>query len=922
MSTMLVRYKLLSLIGVALASLMLVAFMAFRGFESDQAIFDQVGNNEISSMQALTQLRTGLQNVRLNMLGAYAELASGHADSGRLMGHVQSIDAGWKDVGSAEATWVHFEHSAQEQQQWTQFEAALNDYRMLATRNRGQMEQLSSQDAANNTPGHSELLAAFIRGVDEASPKFSTADTAIAQLISSGATDATASVEAGHTSQSHTLNIMITLAVAMAALLAAFGYSILRSLMAQLGAEPVLLQQATRRLAEGDLTTEISLLPQDRHSVMASIAAVQSALRLLMSDMNRMSREHDAGDIDVKIDESQFKNDFANMAKGVNGMVFGHIAVKKKAMACIKEFGEGNFDAPLEKFPGKKAFINDHIETLRTNTKSFIADMAHMSQQHDLGDIDIKIDEGRFKGDFAVMAKGVNGMVFGHIAVKKKAMACIKEFGDGNFDAPLEKFPGKKAFINDNIEAMRTNIKSFIADMNHMSHEHDLGDIDVKIDEGRFKGDFGAMARGVNTMVFGHIAVKKKAMACIKEFGDGNLDAPLETFPGKKAFINETIEQVRNNIKALIVDANSLSAAALAGVLETRADAPAHRGDFRKIVEGMNSTLDSVVEPFNDVKRVMEAMAAGDMTQKITRSYQGDFDAMKLAVNTSIEKLSETLAQINIAADDLSNAAGQVSSTAQSLSQSSSEQAASVEETTAAMEQMTSSINQNADNAKVTNNIATQAATEAQEGGGAVTETVSAMKQIANRIGIIDDIAYQTNLLALNAAIEAARAGEHGKGFAVVAAEVRKLAERSQVAAQEIGNLAGSSVALAEKAGSLLGAMVPSIKKTSDLVQEIAAASDEQSTGVAQINGAMGQLNKATQQNASASEELAATAEELGAQSAQLQQLVGFFRVDRGHAPVASKRSSASRPAAATAQRSSRQPAAAASLDEGDFVRY
>ena len=832
MSTMLVRYKLLSLIGVALASLMLVAFMAFRGFESDQAIFDQVGNNEISSMQALTQLRTGLQNVRLNMLGAYAELASGHADSGRLMGHVQSIDAGWKDVGSAEATWVHFEHSAQEQQQWTQFEAALNDYRMLATRNRGQMEQLSSQDAANNTPGHSELLAAFIRGVDEASPKFSTADTAIAQLISSGATDATASVEAGHTSQSHTLNIMITLAVAMAALLAAFGYSILRSLMAQLGAEPVLLQQATRRLAEGDLTTEISLLPQDRHSVMASIAAVQSALRLLMSDMNRMSREHDAGDIDVKIDESQFKNDFANMAKGVNGMVFGHIAVKKKAMACIKEFGEGNFDAPLEKFPGKKAFINDHIETLRTNTKSFIADMAHMSQQHDLGDIDIKIDEGRFKGDF------------------------------------------------------------------------------------------GAMARGVNTMVFGHIAVKKKAMACIKEFGDGNLDAPLETFPGKKAFINETIEQVRNNIKALIVDANSLSAAALAGVLETRADAPAHRGDFRKIVEGMNSTLDSVVEPFNDVKRVMEAMAAGDMTQKITRSYQGDFDAMKLAVNTSIEKLSETLAQINIAADDLSNAAGQVSSTAQSLSQSSSEQAASVEETTAAMEQMTSSINQNADNAKVTNNIATQAATEAQEGGGAVTETVSAMKQIANRIGIIDDIAYQTNLLALNAAIEAARAGEHGKGFAVVAAEVRKLAERSQVAAQEIGNLAGSSVALAEKAGSLLGAMVPSIKKTSDLVQEIAAASDEQSTGVAQINGAMGQLNKATQQNASASEELAATAEELGAQSAQLQQLVGFFRVDRGHAPVASKRSSASRPAAATAQRSSRQPAAAASLDEGDFVRY
>jgi methyl-accepting chemotaxis protein len=196
------------------------------------------------------------------------------------------------------------------------------------------------------------------------------------------------------------------------------------------------------------------------------------------------------------------------------------------------------------------------------------------------------------------------------------------------------------------------------------------------------------------------------------------------------------------------------------------------------------------------------------------------------------------------------------------------------------MEQMTASISQNMENAKVTDGMAAKSAAEAADGGEAVGQTVDAMRHIADKIGIIDDIAYQTNLLALNAAIEAARAGDHGKGFAVVAAEVRKLAERSQIAAQEIGEMATSSVAQAESAGSLLREMVPSIRKTSDLVQEIAAASQEQSSGVGQINSAVAQLNQATQQNASASEELAATAEELNSQAELLQQTMTFFRLD------------------------------------------
>jgi len=275
---------------------------------------------------------------------------------------------------------------------------------------------------------------------------------------------------------------------------------------------------------------------------------------------------------------------------------------------------------------------------------------------------------------------------------------------------------------------------------------------------------------------------------------------------------------------------------------------------------------------------VVKAVAEGDLTVKIhTRA--DDQNSMMFAMREMVKQLANIIGEVRTAGENLTNAAEQVSSTAQSLSQNASEQASSVEESSASLEEMTASIHQNAENAKITDGMATKAAQEARLGGEAVRNTVDAMKRIADKIGIIDDIAYQTNLLALNAAIEAARAGSQGKGFAVVAAEVRKLAERSQVAAREIGNLAENSVGLAEKAGNLLQSMVPSIERTSDLVQEITAASQEQASGVSQINTAMNQLSHTTQQSASASEELAATAEEMSGQAHQLKDIIGYFRM-------------------------------------------
>ena len=303
-------------------------------------------------------------------------------------------------------------------------------------------------------------------------------------------------------------------------------------------------------------------------------------------------------------------------------------------------------------------------------------------------------------------------------------------------------------------------------------------------------------------------------------------------------------------------------------------------GFFAKMGAGMNELISTSEQGLMDVSGVLAAMAAGDLTHRMTRNYQGLFGKVKDSANATAENLTRVMEEVRAASDALTGAAGQVSATAQSLSQAASQQASSVEETTSQIDAMSASISQNSDSARITDGMATRTSREAVEGGSAVSKTVLAMKQIAAKIGIVDDIAYQTNLLALNAAIEAARAGEHGKGFAVVAAEVRKLAERSQEAAKEIGDLAVSSVSTAEGAGKLLDDIVPSIQKTSELVQEIAAASAEQSESVAHISGAMGQLSKATQQNASASEELAATSEELSGQAEQLQQSIAFFKTE------------------------------------------
>lgn len=286
-----------------------------------------------------------------------------------------------------------------------------------------------------------------------------------------------------------------------------------------------------------------------------------------------------------------------------------------------------------------------------------------------------------------------------------------------------------------------------------------------------------------------------------------------------------------------------------------------------------------IARPVTKLTQLLQQLAQGDLDLNIEVSGKDEMSQFRLALKNMIEKLRDVISIVKSASNDVASGSKVLSSTAGQISKVTRQQAVSAEEASSSIEQMTANIKQNAENALQTEKIGIKASENAKESGQAVMKAVSAMQMIAKRTAVIEDIASQTRMLSLNATIEAARAHDQGKGFAVVASEVRSLAERSQAAATEINQLVSSSVDVAEKAGNMLTKLVPDIQKTAELVQEISAASNEQSSGAAQINDAIQQLDQMIQQNVLIAEDLSSISEKLSSQAEQLRSAIEFFKL-------------------------------------------
>jgi methyl-accepting chemotaxis protein len=403
--------------------------------------------------------------------------------------------------------------------------------------------------------------------------------------------------------------------------------------------------------------------------------------------------------------------------------------------------------------------------------------------------------------------------------------------------------------------------------------------------------------------------------------------------------LSDAFLSAADSLRAMLSDANMLSQSAVEGKLSVRADLEKHQGDYRKIIEGVNDTLDAVVGPVQEASAVLEEMAKGNLSARVTGEYRGDhaiiknslnntlntimgyiseisqilgqmaegdltvgissqylgdFAALKDSINHIVSSLRDVLSEIGLSADQVAAGTQQVSGGSQAISQGATEQAASIDELTATITKIAEQTKSNAVNANQANRISEEAKEDAVRGNDQMKELQEAIRDINESsynigkiIKVIDEIAFQTNILALNAAVEAARAGIHGKGFGVVAEEVRSLAIKSADAAKETTTLIEGSVKkteagtrIADATAEALGNIVVSVEKTVELMREIAEASNNQATAVSEVNRGIEQMSQVVQTNSATAEEAAAATEELSSQAEILKTMVDRFHVE------------------------------------------
>ncbi|WP_238919137.1 methyl-accepting chemotaxis protein [Clostridium sp. YIM B02555] len=584
--------------------------------------------------------------------------------------------------------------------------------------------------------------------------------------------------------------------------------------------------------------------------------------------------------------------------------------------------------------------ISDSLEEVKNAVDNLIKDSNVLSKAATEGKLDTRADAEKHSGAFKKIVEGVNKTLDSVIGPLHVAAEYVDRISRGDIpDKITDEYHGDFNEIKNNLNNCIDVMNGLLNETDDLIKATQAGELDTRGNSKKFAGGWGTLVEGINKLIDAFVAPINVTAEYVDRISKGDLPEKITAaYYGDFNLIKNNLNSCIDNIKALVEDANMLSEAATEGNLNIRAEAAKHNGDYRKIVEGVNKLIEAMVNPIQEVTSVMNEISKGNLENSVSESYKGEFGVLAKAVNSTekglkrivgeidsvigeisngnlaienvtefhgnfksislslnriVESLNSVLGEINSAAEQVFTGAGQVADGSQALSKGATEQASSIEELTASITEVAAQTRENSVNANQAKDLALKVKENAEDGNRHMSEMLKSMSEInessaniSKIIKVIDEIAFQTNILALNAAVEAARAGQHGKGFAVVAEEVRNLAARSANAAKETTTLIEGSIRKAETGTEIanntakaLYEIVDGVTKAASLVSEIAAASEEQASGITQINVGIEQVSRVIQTNSATAEESAAASEELSSQSELLKDMVANFRL-------------------------------------------